>query len=69
MSAAVGAPPPGRTSKALSLSPLGFSANSTIRPLWSIFIRPKEDARFSSQGSAAMVMSAPDSRWAETNLA
>ncbi len=44
---------------ALSASPFGFSAKSTMRPLSSIFISPNAWAFFSLEGSAATVMSAP----------
>ena len=41
-----------------SAAPLGFSAKSLILPVASIFISPKSEALFSSQGMAATVMSA-----------
>lgn len=48
-------------------SPLGFSANSVMRPSPSIFIRPKSEARVASTGRQPMVTSAPVDRWCSTN--
>ena len=53
---------------ASSAAPLGFSANSTMRPESSTFISPKSEARSRSTGRAPMVMSALVARWCSTNL-
>ena len=50
------------TAIALRASPSGFSANSMMRPVSSIFMRPNAAARSSSMGTAETVMSAPTSR-------
>ena len=55
------------TAIALSAAPSGFSANSVIRPVFSIFISPKSEARSSSIGRHPMVMSAFTSRCLATN--
>ena len=51
------------TRMARRASPDGFSANSVILPVASIFMTPNADALFSVQGRAATVMSAPAARW------
>ena len=53
---------------ASSAAPMGFSANSTMRPESSTFMRPKSEARSRSTGRAPIVMSAPVARWCSTNL-
>ena len=50
-----------------SSAPSGFSANSVTCPLPSIFMSPNALARFSSHGSAAIVIAAPLSRCLATN--
>lgn len=54
------------TSMALSASPVGFSANESMRPSLSIFMSPNALARSGSHGSAATVMSLPLSRCTRT---
>ena len=47
----------------LRASPLGFSLKDITRPVLSIFIKPRSDARRSSTGTTESVMSALVSRW------
>ena len=56
------------TAMAFRASPLGFSANSTMRPFSSIFISPKSLARESSIGRHPIVTSAFVLRWWSTNF-